>query len=112
PACLCRRQKQNQIRDLFRLANSADGVRGFAAFHESGIGVFTHSRVSMKIRSHDSWIDPVHTHTLRRKLQGGASGELIDGGLADAVSEHVRKCAKSSYTGNMHNIPFSFGTRW
>src|SRR5262249_18903939 len=104
PTGFRRCEEQDQIRDLFQFADPADRLTRLAAFHKGGIGILGHARVAMKVGSRHSGIHGVDAYTFWRKLQGCASGELIDGGFADAIGKDVRKGTEAGHTGNVHDI--------
>src|SRR5207247_7068710 len=103
-----RRQEQNQIRDLFRLADTAQWTSRLAPFNERGVAVFVHARVQMQVRTHDSRIDRVYTHTFGSEFQSGTPRELVDGGFADTVGEDIWKRTQDGDTGKVNDVAFPF----
>jgi len=66
------RQKQNQIRNLLRLADAPEWMRRFASLHEGGVILFVHSGIQKEICANDAGIYGVsRATTFWGKLQCG-----------------------------------------
>src|SRR3954463_289790 len=87
-------EKENQIRNLRRFTRAPDWVCRFRVFEECRIFLLVHAASPMQIRYHDAGVDGIDPDTFCGDLQRCATGQLIDCGLADAVSEHPRKRAE------------------
>ena len=65
----------------------------------------------MQVRTHDSRIDGVYTHTFGSEFQSGTPRELVDSGFADTVGEDIWKRTQTRDAGNVHDVAFPLDDR-
>ena len=86
PTGLVRRQEENEIGNLCRLARPAERVSLLRTREELGVVLLVHPAATVKIGHDDPWIDGIDAHAFWGELERRATRQLIDGRLAHADS--------------------------